>query len=347
MKKDKPMANIYNVDPNTGGFITCIWDGTSYTIRSEESTWLQAVDAYKNKDWDTLFQCMNPAQYLAAEFAHEDVTLVNGSVFYRGEPLHNAVVDRILSFWRQGLDCQHLFVFLNNLMQNPSRSSVMELYDFLENKNIPITDDGCFLAYKSVNDDYTDKRTSSVDNSIGQVVEMERNQVDDNRHNDCSYGYHAGGLDYVFNVYRGARIVIVKINPKDVVSVPMDYNCQKLRTCRYEVVGDYEEALQKPLYSAQTHSIKSVEPNSKHVSNTRWDGTNFNATHSSSLDSNTINYAGWDQANQVLRLEFDNLSHYDYLNVPESVYEELVTADSAGRYFNQKIKNTYTSVYVG
>ena len=44
-----------------------------------------------------------------------------------------------------------------------------------------------------------------------------------------------------------ARLVIVKINPADVVSVPKDCDCQKLRTSRYEVVKDFEQVYKKPL----------------------------------------------------------------------------------------------------
>jgi len=31
--------------------------------------------------------------------------------------------------------------------------------------------------------------------------------------------------------------VLVKVNPKDVVSVPVDYNNTKMRVCRYEVIS--------------------------------------------------------------------------------------------------------------
>jgi hypothetical protein len=61
-------------------------------------------------------------------------------------------------------------------------------------------------------------------------------------------------LDYVASygsVNSGDRIVIVKVNPADVVSVPKDCSYQKVRTCRYEVVGEYEGELLKPLYSAE------------------------------------------------------------------------------------------------
>ena len=56
---------------------------------------------------------------------------------------------------------------------------------------------------------------------------------------------HVGSLEYVrdfacgYGTENGDRIVIVKCNPKDVVSVPHDCNFQKVRTARYEVLGEY------------------------------------------------------------------------------------------------------------
>jgi hypothetical protein len=37
--------------------------------------------------------------------------------------------------------------------------------------------------------------------------------------------------------------MVVEINPKDVVSVPNDCNCQKLRTAKYKVVDHYKTKL--------------------------------------------------------------------------------------------------------
>jgi hypothetical protein len=153
----------------------------------------------------------------------------------------------------KGLPFQPLVNFLNNIMENPSMQSQKELYDFLEPEHLPITEDGFFLAYKAVRSDFKDKYRGVFDNSVGQVCEMQRAKVDDDRGRGCSNGLHAGALNYVANygsLEAGDRIVIVKINPKDVVSVPSDSNCEKLRTCRYEVVGQYEGELLKPLYKA-------------------------------------------------------------------------------------------------
>jgi hypothetical protein len=76
-----------------------------------------------------------------------------------------------------------------------------------------------------------------MDNSIGMIVEMERNEVDDNRDNTCSSGLHFCSESYLKS-FGGARTVIVKINPRDVVSIPSDYNDAKGRACRYEVIGE-------------------------------------------------------------------------------------------------------------
>ena len=41
--------------------------------------------------------------------------------------------------------------------------------------------------------------------------------------------------------------MVVEINPADVVSVPNDCDCQKLRTCKYKVAALFERKLEEPL----------------------------------------------------------------------------------------------------
>jgi hypothetical protein len=181
------------------------------------------------------------------------VEIKNGKVLYEGEEVHGSISKRILEFMSKGLPFYPLVNFLHNLMENPSMQSQKELYDFLEHEHLPITEDGYFLAYKAVRNDYKDKYRGVFDNSVGNVCKMTRAKVDDNRSRGCSDGLHAGALNYVASygsLEAGDKIIIVKINPKDVVSVPTDCNCEKLRTCEYLVVGEYQGELLKPLYSA-------------------------------------------------------------------------------------------------
>ena len=43
-----------------------------------------------------------------------------------------------------------------------------------------------------------------------------------------------------------------------------------------------------------------------------------------------------------LYVEFSSGAQYQYFNVPEEVFDELLTAESAGRFLNIEIKGKYT-----
>lgn len=131
--------------------------------------------------------------------------------------------------------------FAERLQKNPSFRSVQQLHGFLEHSNIPITKDGCFLAYKGVTSELKDKHSGKIDNHPGVVNEMPRNQVSDDPEVACHYGFHVGDLSYA----RGfaSRTIVCKIDPADVVCVPKDSEQRKVRVCRYRVVGFYGDAL--------------------------------------------------------------------------------------------------------
>jgi len=182
------------------------------------------------------------------EFSDCVVSVEGGSVIYKEdgdvEELHGTVVDRILQFMDEDLPIQPLINFVKKSLQNPSYRSIEELYDFLEHRSLPVCEDGDFLAYKAVQSDYMDKYKGTFDNTPGLTVEMKRRKVDDDRSHGCSNGLHAGTLEYVQSYGAGSdKCVIVKINPADVVSVPLDCSCQKLRTSKYFVLKDYDGEL--------------------------------------------------------------------------------------------------------
>lgn len=173
------------------------------------------------------------------------VQIKNGSIFYGDEEIHTSLTRRILWGLREGFDMKNYILFLENLMENPSKRAVDELFDFLEACNMGITDDGHFLAYKRVKSDLTDCYSGKFDNSPGQKLAMPRNKVDDDKTRTCSEGFHFCSFTYLpeFGIMRrndSDRVVIVKINPRDVVAIPTDYKNAKGRTCAFEVVGEYK-----------------------------------------------------------------------------------------------------------
>ena len=234
------------------GNLTLVLHNRTYQVLPDHINYKMILEALPTATADELLEIVD-VEKAVSTFSNGLVEIKNGKVMYEGEEVHGSISKRILEFMSKGLPFEPLVNFLNNLMENPSMQSQKELYDFLEHEHLPITEDGHFLAYKAVRGDFKDKYRGVFDNSVGQVVKMQRAKVDDDRARGCSDGLHAGALNYVASygsLENGDRIVIVKINPKDVVSVPSDCNCEKLRTCRYEVVGEYQGELLKPLYSS-------------------------------------------------------------------------------------------------
>ena len=124
--------------------------------------------------------------------------------------------------------------FLDNLAQNPDQRMQEQLYGFLKHTDVKINEDGMVLAYKAVSHNFKDIHSNTFDNSVGAVVEMPRDEVDDDPENTCSRGLHVAAASYIPQYGRKEyqhRVVQVLINPKDFVSIPVDYNFAKARVC--------------------------------------------------------------------------------------------------------------------
>ncbi len=63
--------------------------------------------------------------------------------------------------------------------------------------------------------------------------------------------------------------------------------------------------------------------------------------NSRSVESATLVAIWYDDAREILQLEFRSHAVYRYFGVPESVYEALVAAPSKGRYFNGAIRGRF------
>lgn len=243
-------------------FVTVMMNGETHTINGDHANYSAIREALKAKDHALVEQLINIKKTLI-NFVQGTVRIMGDQVFYGDMEVKGSVVNRILQMVREGFDAQPMLKFLGNLMLNPSKRAVDELYGFLEATSLPITEDGHFLAYKKVRDDYKDFYTGKMDNSIGQVLEMPRNQVDDNRDQTCSHGLHFCSLSYLPHYHGGTgRVMIVKINPADVVSIPSDYNNAKGRAARYEIVGEYEgedrerqDYFTSPVYAATVNNV--------------------------------------------------------------------------------------------
>lgn len=216
LKKDYVQVTL----PGTGAF----------SLDPSHPTFNQLRDAVKKGQWKKVPALVNLAQQVSI-MSHGDVTVKKDGVYYKDKKAHDTLAERIIQLANAGKPVAHLIRFANNLYKNPSTEAVAEFYQWLVNNDLPITDNGCFLAYKSVRSNNTDTHTGKIDNSPGQVIMMARKDGDPNWRTQCSSGFHVCSKQY--GTY-GDKTMAVLINPRDVLSA----NSGKMRVVKYEVLSE-------------------------------------------------------------------------------------------------------------
>jgi len=56
------------------------------------------------------------------------------------------------------------------------------------------------------------------------------------------------------------------------------------------------------------------------------------------VDSSNLASIGYDSNSLILEIEFNHGGVYQYYDVPESIYSDLMDASSHGQYFDRNIK---------
>lgn len=242
------------------GDITIITDTNQFNIASSHPNYRKIAEALKKGDESQLsILCDIPSSIKV--FTKGKIKIEGEKFFWDGEELHNVVCSRILNFMNKALPFEPLVSFLDNLMENPSRKCVEAAYLFLEKCGLTITEDGCFLGFKSVRPTRYDHYSGKFLNTDGAIISMRRNLCDDSNEKTCSLGFHVGTQNYA-NAFHSDNSVIlmVKVNPRDIVSVPSDSLAEKLRTCKYEVIKEIpKNSGFNALYTAQGEPIDSEE----------------------------------------------------------------------------------------
>lgn len=220
------------------------FEGKTVTIHREDVRHKKVLEAIREGKLELIPDLVNPS----AAFNGTPFQLVDGAVTIAvdGQQLPESLSQRILDLQRDGLPFDSLIKFWDKLKRNPSFNSRQMLYKFLEHHGHPLTEDGNFIAYRSVRSDFKDAHTGTMDNSIGNVVEMPRESVDDNPNNTCSHGLHVAAFEYAKGF--SEKLLEVEIDPIDVVAVPNDYNGQKMRVCKFKVVAECQGLREESVY---------------------------------------------------------------------------------------------------
>lgn len=254
------------VEDENGSHVAAVIDGKLYSATDRHAGYFALVTALRDgKPAQTILELFDATQAVARRFEalSERVTLANGRLYFDGDLIHNSLTEQVLRFIDEGIeDWRPLVNFFEKVSLNPNQHSREQLFDWLDRHAFAIAPDGDFLAYKGVRAHNGEKDYESltggpavvngvphtsgpVPQSVGDTVEIARSRVTHNPSIGCASGLHVGDFSYANSF--GPVLLQVKVNPRDVVSVPTDCGWKKMRVARYKVVdvlhGEYHSAI--------------------------------------------------------------------------------------------------------
>lgn len=260
------IASIIN---NTGA--TIIIGTDTFTIRRDHVSYSSIIEELNGEKRADVLRSLLDVKEAITTMTQGKVEIKDDKVFVNGDEVNTTLATRILQLVKDNQNgiARPLIAFLDNIMANPSRRAVQGLYDWLEKSDLPITDDGHFIAWKIVGPDfmslYSGNGAQKFDNSPGKVVEVARNQVDEDPDVTCSYGLHFCSSGYLPHYGRaeGNKVVMVKVHPADVVAFPRDYNTAKGRACKYTVLQEVVREEAPTMFSGVTTALRTTAPAAK------------------------------------------------------------------------------------
>lgn len=257
--------------------VTVFSGGEVYVATLEHPNFKNIITAIsESKPDDEIVSLFDVSIAIGNEFRRlsERVTVNAGNVFFDGDRIDDSLTQTIARFHAEGNpNLEPLVRFLEKVMLNLNPHSREHLYRWLAKHHFAIANDGDFYAYKGIRPDGKSvsageaivngvKMNGNIPNAANSVIEMPRGSVTFDPKVGCSRGLHAGNWSYA-STFGNGNTLLVKINPRDVVSVPTDSSDQKLRVCRYHVIKVVSQPLDTAFYPdslAKTAKHKPEKP---------------------------------------------------------------------------------------
>lgn len=301
--------------------------GKTTTLMKSDLRFNQIVEKMRAEDYEAIPAILGRNDI--PEFEYK-----NRAYYFQGEPLPDSLAKKIMEFREENLPYTFLTNFFRKLKQNPNPRSIEMLYQFLEHNGHPITKDGNFIAYRYVTADFKDCHTGTMDNRVGCVVSMPRDDVDSDPERTCSRGLHVASWEYVKGE---GTIVEVSVDPRDVVCVPNDYNGTKMRVCRFvvEAVSKGKESAEV-LYGHETKAVKE-EKVKKKVRKEKTLKDRFQKVVHNDKSLTLIQY----RSGSVLTVTTVCGNKWRFREVSPLVASQLANSLDVGRYYRQNIMKTY------
>ena len=238
-----------------GTNLTVVVDGDVFQSTQGDPNFDALFESTKSGDESAVRKAADTTAGVADAFSElsAEVVIKYGRVFWKDIEISGVLSDRILELVAANEDATPLIRFLEKIQRNPDAHSREQLFGWLTaNKAFSIDEQGELIAYKSVRKTDRDNvyesmhaGTASVNDveqvgrikqRVGDVVTMPRESVMHDPAAACHTGLHAASKGYATSWSSFDALLLLAINPRDVVSVPTDSSGAKMRVCRYRVV---------------------------------------------------------------------------------------------------------------
>ncbi len=245
---------------------TVVIENQSYQFDHTHCEYEGLVECVKVGDQDAFLDLLNTGTVIE-DWSEGDFEFRDGFLYYEDEQVASQPTDRILQLIKNGWDHKPMLSYLDRLYQNVSNRAVMESYNWCSHKGLPITPDGYLVGYKGVavysggnttdkmgrplqDGDLVDRYTgNSFRNNVADECNMNRRRVSDDCTQGCAAGLHVGTYEYACDwAGNEGKVVLVKFDPADIVSVPTDCEHQKMRVSGYTVIGIARDVIEEEVY---------------------------------------------------------------------------------------------------
>lgn len=225
--------------------ITIIKDGDTRSVirgypRFQEIKSSLVNSSFSEESLINAWELLDLPKYIA-KFTEGVLTVDHeeGKVWYGTFEIKNSLSDQLIKMLNSGVDVKGFVRFMEKVMENPDKRIVEQLYPFMKHNNITIDSEGYIIGYRAVDENFKDHHTGTMDNSIGTTLKMPRSLVDCNPDATCSTGLHVAAREYA-ETFGGntGKLLKVKVDPKNVCSIPVDYDGMKMRCCEFTVLSE-------------------------------------------------------------------------------------------------------------
>lgn len=234
----------------TANYITVVakqLDGTSkvFMANNTHPLWEHLRESVAKADFDSFVMNVDLRHrlvYSSTSFSIDET----GAVFYNGELFNHELATILATMYQSGANVSDFERFIENVLRNPDQTAVSGLHRFITTNRMPLTPSGKILAYKIVGPNYMDLYAGKHRNRPGDVPTEPREKCVSDPAVCCAFGLHFCSLGYLLKSGYGSgsnnRLMLIEIDPADVVSVPTTYDDLKGRCCKYTVVSELDKS---------------------------------------------------------------------------------------------------------